>query len=214
MSSYFILGILFTVIFFISLGLFIYFKNDEKYVKSINNKFLLSIGKTYTKDELESALYNEYKKIIEAINNNDFNYLKDAVSDNVYNDILLKYKNNLERNNRVIYDDILKIDSEIINYKRDNNLEIVDVFVKYSCMESTVDILTNKDIDLKKKMIYTYIVTFVKDISNSEEIICPNCGYKEKISIRSKCIRCDSFILPKTKHWVYVKRKESSINVK
>ena len=95
-------------------------------------------------------------------------------------------------------------------------------WIKYSSVEYTKgikkDIIDNKEIatevivegDKDKQINHEFILTFVKDKTKTEDIVCPSCGYQTHMLTSSKCIRCDSEIVPKKMHWVLVDK--NSIN--
>lgn len=224
MNLYIIGIIIFSIVFIGCIFLLIYFIKDEKNLKEVSNQDLLSMGKFYTKADFEEKIFNQYAKILESTQYADYNFLKDAVSDQIYNQILLKIKQNQDLNQEDVITDIKKDSSKLIALYREKNLEIAKVLVRYSGIEYVKKNETkldenNQEIvneviiagDKSNPIYHEYILTFVKDKSDTESITCPNCGYHEQLLTSSKCIRCDLDMIPKTGHWVFVEKVNTNI---
>lgn len=222
---YIILIILFIIIFIGGLLGFLYLSKDEKNLKEVTTVQLSRLGKIYTKEEYENKMFDMYVNIISGIQNNDYNLLKDIVSDEEYNKILLEIKQNQEQNVKKMVDHINKGFSKLIEFKIVNDLEVSKLWVQYS---DTEYVLGNREIenedgskeikeivisgDKDKILYHEYILTFVKDRTSNEDIMCPSCGYKSNMLLRSYCPNCDTLIVPKKMHWVYVGKVSTNIN--
>lgn len=209
-TLYLVLMIVFIIATIVSIGLYIFFKLDENNIKVVSNKLFNKLNKTYTKQEFENTMYNQYINIEESKNNNDYALLKDIVSDKEYNNILLERKKEDENNIKIIHMNFQKGFSKLINYKVINNQEVASFWIKYSCLEN-ISSNINLNSNSIKPMEFEYIITYVKDNSSKEEIICPNCGQKIKILLNSKCSICDNTIVPKNGHWVYIGKEVPNI---
>ncbi len=225
MNIYIILIIIFSIIL-IGAGLvFFYFVLDERKVKEVDNELLVRLGKKYTKEQFENVLFERYTSIISGIQNDSYNFLRDAVSDEEYNKILMQIKQNNDHMQKEIVENIRKDFSKLISFKINNDLEVVKLWVSYTDSEYTmakrqvVDSDGNnvmQDVIIKgdknKEIRHEYILTFVKGRSNNEEILCPNCGYQTVLMLDSKCNRCGSVIVPKKLHWVLVDKKVTNLS--
>ena len=223
--TYIVLIVLFILVFICALMAFIYFLKDEKKILEIDTKTLQRYGKLYTKEEFENTMYNTYVDIINGIMNNDYSLLKDITSDEEYNKILNEIKLNKDQNIKKVVTNINKGFSKLIEFKIVNDLEICKLWIQYSDNEYT---LGNREVENEdgtkeikeivisgdpNKVLYNeYIVTFVKDRTNTEEIMCPGCGYKTNLLLRSTCPHCDTTVLPKKMHWVYIGKVSSNIS--
>ena len=203
----------------------LYLINDEKKLKEVDNKLLNKLGKLYTKEDYEKELFNRYKHIIEATNNQDYNFLRDAISDQEYNKVLLTIKNNIDNNINDVNKNIDKSFCKLISFKVNSDIEVSKLWVSYNSVMYTTqkrDVtledgnVTKEDVVIKgdknKKISHEYILTFVKGRSANEDIMCPNCGYHVNLLLNSKCSRCDSVIAPKKNHWVYVGKEVTNIS--
>ena len=106
---FYIVGIvIFVIVLLISTGLLIYFIKDERNLAEITTEQLMQFGKNYKKKDFENLLFEQYKNILSGINYENYSFLKDAVSDELYNQILLTAKTNREDQKESIITDIKK----------------------------------------------------------------------------------------------------------
>lgn len=230
---FYVVEIIFLIlVIIVCIFLLIYYIKDEKNFKEVSDNYLKEIGKSYSKSEFENKMFEIYVNIINGIKYSDYSFLKDAVSDKVYNQILLSIKENQDRQQSDEIKDIKKKFSKLISFQTINDLEIAKVWIKYSDIEykkstkATTNVVNsqfeeeviisgNKD----KVITHEYILTFVKEKTKTEEIICPSCAYQTNMLTSSNCINCGSEIIPKKMHWVYVEKvdmnnKEKKVTVK
>ena len=225
MNIYIILIIVCSIIIVITGLVFAYLLHDEKKLKEVDNELLVRLGKKYTKEEFEDRIFKQYVDILLGIQNESYNFLRDSVSDEEYNRILLTIKQNNDHLQKENVSNIKKVFSKLISYKINNDLEVVKVWIKYTDCEytSAKREVMNEDNELvlqemiikgdkNKTVEHEYILTFVKGRSNNEDVLCPNCGYHTNLLINSKCARCDSIIAPKRMHWVYVDKVVTNIS--
>lgn len=225
MNWYLIGMIAFAVVFIICIFLLIYFIKDEKKLKEVTSNQLMQLGKVYSKEEFENKMFEQYTNILSNITYENYSFLKDAVSDEEYNQILLTAKKNRENREEHIISNINKIFSKLIGFDIQNNLEIAKLWVRYSDIEYTKGIRKTVDENGKESLIeaivdgnkdkptvHEYILTFVKNRTETENIICPSCGYQSHILTTSNCVRCDSEIVPKKMHWVFVEKVTTNIS--
>lgn len=225
MNLYIIGIIIFSLVLIVSILLLIYFINDEKNIKEVDNDTLVRFGKVYTKKEIEDRLFKKYTNIFSNIQYENYSFLKDAVSDEIYNQILLKVKENREKNQENIITDIKEKFCHLIGFDQVNELEVAKLWVSYSCIEyiktnRTYSIDDNNQNDVEtiiqgskeNPIDHEYILTFVKDRSQNEDIVCPNCGYQMHILTSSHCERCDLEVVPKKQHWVFVGKVVTNIS--
>lgn len=225
MNIYIILIIVFSIVL-IGAGLvFIYFMLDERKVKEVDNELLVRLGKQYTKEQYENIMFERYISIVNGIQNDSYNFLRDAVSDEQYNSILAQIKQNNDHMQKEIVENIRKDFSKLISFKINNDLEVTKLWIRYSDNEYTMakrevenadgekemqDVIIKGD--KNKEISHEYILTFVKGRSNNENILCPNCGYQTALLLNARCDRCGSTILPKKMHWVLVDKKITNLS--
>lgn len=225
MNIYIVLIITFSIILVCSFLVFLYFMLDERKIKEVDNELLVRLGKKYTKEQFENIMFERYTSIINGIQNDSYNFLRDAVSDEEYNKILLQIKENNDHMQKEVVENIRKDFSKLISFKINNDLELAKIWISYTDSEYTVakreienadgdrvmqDVIIKGDKNKENK--HEYILTFVKGRSNNEDILCPNCGYQTVLMLDSKCDRCGSVIVPKKMHWVLVDKKVTNLS--
>ena len=225
MNTYILLIILLVIVIIVSVLILLYLLYDEKKLKEVSNELLEKLGKKYTKEEYEEEMFNKYIEIISSIENQNYTFLRDMVSDEEYNKILLKIKTNTENNIIEKTENIKKGFSKLISFRVNNELEVSKLWVQYTDNEYTLgkrevtqedgtssveEVVIKGDKD--KQVYHEEIITFVKGRSNNEDILCPNCGYHTKLVDTPKCVRCDAVIAPKKMHWVYVNKVATNIS--
>lgn len=221
----YILGIIiFVIILIIAIFLLIYFIKDENKLAEVTTKELINYGKKYTKQEFEDRLFNQYKNILENIQYENYSFLRDAVADDIYNQILLNVKQNREQSYIDVISDINKEFSKLISFNIINDIEVAKLWIKYRSIEYTKvlkktydennnEIITEEIVKgTKEPKTNEYIITFIKNKTESEDITCPNCGFETDILISNKCIKCDQEVVPKKMHWVYLDKE--LVNIK
>ncbi len=225
MNIYILLIIVLIIIIICSVLALLYLLYDEKNIKEVSNELLTKLGKKYTKEEYENEMFNKYIDILSGIQNENYDFLRDMVSDDEYNKMLARIKNNIDNNQTEMITNIKKGFSKLISFKVNNEYEVSKLWVQYTANEYTlakrenIDDKDNKSIDevvisgdKNKEVYHEEIITFVKGRANNEDILCPNCGYHTTLVDTSKCIRCDSLIAPKKMHWVFVNRVSTNIS--
>lgn len=224
--NFYIIGIvLFAFVFIGSIFLLIYYIMDEKKLVEVTNERLKKLGKDYSKEEFENKMFEQYVNILSNIAYEDYSFLKDAVSDEEYNRILLIAKRNRETNEKMVINNIKKEFSKLIGFDVINDLEIAKLWVRYSCVEYVTGMRKEVDENGQEQVVetvvsgdknssknYEYILTYVKNKSQTENIVCPSCGFQSHILTNSNCIRCEAEIIPKKMHWVFVEKISTNIS--
>lgn len=224
--NFYIIGIIiFAIIFIICLFLLLFYIKDEKRLKEVSDNDLVKLGKTYTKNEFEEKLFNQYVNILESIQYSNYSFLKDIVSDEIYNQILLDIKKEQDNNEKNVVTNIKKEFSKLIDFTVLNDLEIAKLWVRYSNIEYVKGIrkiMDENNNEIESEVVirgskdnyinHEYILTFVKNRTQTEDIVCPSCGYQTHMLTSSKCLRCDSEIVPKKMHWVFLDKVTTNIS--
>lgn len=225
MNKYILLIILLIIVIIVSVLILLYLLYDEKKLKEVSNELLSKLGKKYTKEEFENEMFNKYSEIVLGICNENYNFLRDMVSDEEYNNILMKNKTVKDNNQKEVITNIKKGFSKLISFRINNELEVAKLWIQYTDNEYT---LGNREVqdeegntsveqvvikgDKDKEIYHEEIITYVKGRANNEDILCPNCGYHTVLLDTPKCIKCDSIIAPKKNHWVFVNRVATNIS--
>ena len=225
MNTYIILIIVFAIIIVLAGLALAYFLYDEKKLKEVDPELLVKLGKRYTKEEFETTMFNRYIEIVESIQNENYNLLRDVVADEEYNKILLKIKENKDRQQREMCTNFKKGFSKLVSFRINSDVEVAKLWIQYTdneYIEADREVVDDKGEthiektiikgDKKKDVYHEYILTFVKGRTNNEDILCPNCGNLTKIALNNRCLKCDSVIAPKKMHWVYVDKVVTNIS--
>lgn len=224
--NFYIIGIvIFALIFIGCIVLLVYFLKDEKKLAEVTTEKLSSLGKTYSKEEFENKMFQQYVNILSNIAYENYSFLKDSVSDDMYNQILLDAKRRRDSKETNVISNIEKDFCRLISFEIIGDLEIAKLWVRYSNIEYVTamrknfdekgnEVLTETVIegDKDKPVTYEYILTYVKNRTDSENVVCPSCGYQEHILTASNCIRCELEIIPKKMHWVFVEKVSTNIS--
>lgn len=217
MNLYVLAILIFSIILILSIFAYIYLLRNEKKPKEVSSFTLTALGKSYTKQQFENTMFEQYKNILISKEDENYTLLKDIVSDDIYNQILLQKKEDKVKQTKHIVSNINKKFCKLINFYHENNLEIARLWISYSSIEYVKGIqkVVNEDGveeeiekiifgSKEKSSNHEYLITFVKNESETEAIICPGCGFKMNILTSSHCSKCDMEILPKKMHWVYI----------
>lgn len=222
----YIVGIVFFVLVIIgSIFFFIYLKKDENSIAEISNSVLVKYNKTYKKRDFEQTVFSIYSNIMLNVNYQDYNFLKDAVSDEIYNKILMDIKTSKDKKEQNIVDKIEKNFCKLVDFDVVGDVEVAKFWIKYTALEYTTTlrnkltedgrtILLEEVIKGSKERPKTneFLITFVKNYANNENIVCAECGNNIDILTSSICSRCGAEILSKKMHWVYTGRREFNSN--
>lgn len=205
---YLVLIIIFSIILVGTIGALVYFKLDEKKLAEVTEDTLIRFGKTYGKVEFENALFQQYINILDGIQYENYSFLKDAVSDNIYNQVLENAKINRQKGCIDVISNVNKYFSKLIGFDKKGDLEVAKLWIKYSSVEFVKDREGNiVGGDSNSSLEHEYLLTFVRNRTRSEDVVCPGCGTQSHILLKSNCYRCDTVIVPKTLHWTFVHKE-------
>ena len=212
-----VLALVIIVCAFILIGLS---KEENKYME-VSNKYLKNIGKDYTKDEFASWAFTFYNQIILSIQHENYNYLRDVLADELYNNYLIGIKNAKSRNIQNVVEDIKPTFSKLVSLVVKDDIEIAKVWLKLSYIEYTKDISPiseeNQDSIPKERIIAgskdrriekEYMITLVKGRTEKESVACPNCGFITNIVSQNTCSRCGANVVNRRYHWVMIGKEE------
>ena len=192
-------------------------KPENEYME-VSNKYLKNIGKDYTKDQFASWAFQFYNQIILSVQHENYEYLRDVLADDLYNNYLISIKNAKDRNVKNIVEDMKPIFTKLVSLVIKDDLEIAKVWVKVSYLEYTMDItpsteenpikdriiMGSKDHKLEKE----YMLTLVKGRTEKESVACPNCGFVTHIVSQNTCSRCGAVVVNRRYHWVLIGKEE------
>lgn len=134
----YIIGIIvFSLILITSIVLLIYFTKDEKKLKEVSNEDLIRMNKIYSKKDMEDKIFEQYNNILLGIEYDNYAFLKDAISDNLYNELLYDMKQQQDKKQKKVVKNIRKEFCRLISIRYVDNLEVAKFWVRYSNIEYT-----------------------------------------------------------------------------
>lgn len=196
-------------------------KQENEYME-VSNKYLKNIGKDYTKDQFASWAFQFYNQIILSVQHENYEYLRDVLADDLYNNYLISIKNAKDRNVKNIVEDMKPIFTKLVSLVIKDDLEIAKVWVKVSYLEYTMDITpSTEENPIKDRIIMgsknhklekEYMLTLVKGRTEKESVACPNCGFITHIVSQNTCSRCGAVVVNRRYHWVLIGKEEIRTN--
>ena len=222
MMTFFIVGFIILILVivvcaFILVGL----SKEENQYMEVSNKYLKNIGKDYTKDDFASWAFQFYNQVIISVQNENYDYLRDVLADQLYNNYLVGIKNAKSRNIQNIVENMKMEFSKLVSLVVKDDLEIAKVWMRVSYIEYTKDVSPiseeNKNIISGERIIAgsknhrcekEYMLTLVKGRTEKESVVCPNCGFVTRIVSQSTCIRCGANVVNSKYHWVMIGKEE------
>ena len=220
--TWFIVGIV--VLLLIILGCLLWIvkltKQEKEYME-VSNQYLKDIGKSYTKEEFSMTIFEMYRNIIQAVQEENYLYLRESLSDEIYNNYLMAIKNSKERHAKTIVEDMNPIFSKLISLAVKDNVEVAKVWLKVSYHEYVIDTTPPKPEEMgmrkgsrvisgsKTKLLEKeYILTLVKTRTEKESVVCANCGYVTNVVTKNACVGCGANIVSRHYHWVMIAKEE------
>lgn len=217
--------VLFTIVIIICIILLIHLSKQEGQFMEVSNRYLKDIGKSYTKDTYAMAIYELYRDIIESVQNENYEFLRDVLADEIYNSYLLGIKLSKDRQVKNIVSDMKPIFTRLISLVLKDNVEVAKVWIRVSYIEYALDTtpLTEEQRQVVKgdrivggsktrRLEREYILTLVKTHTPKESIACPSCGYVTNVILRNQCARCGISIVNRRFHWVVIAKEEKPLS--
>ena len=153
-------------------------KKDDNIDQVIDHSELIKkFFPSMTEDEILDILYNNYLVVKKAVMDFDYKTLKAYCTDDLYE----AYKSDLDMlksngQKRILTDYNLKFYT-IRDIRKENNIIIIDMYLRISFRDYVINEVTEEIIRGKKGVINNnqFILTFVAEDSLNESL-CPNCG--------------------------------------
>lgn len=226
MMTLFIGGIIFLgIVIVICIILLIRLSKNETLFMEVSNQYLKDIGKDYTRDQYAMAIFELYRDVIEAVQTENYEYLRDVLSDDIYNNYLLGIKVSKERQIKNVVKDMNPVFAKLIQFVQKDNVEIAKVWLRVSYIEYALDLspLTEEQKKVApperiaggsktKREEKEYLLTLVKNHTPKESVVCPSCGFVSKVITRSLCPRCGSNAVTRPFHWVITAKEEKALS--
>lgn len=204
------------IIILLILLLIVYIKNNKELkkimekekCKKLSNKEIKNIDENLDVNKFNEMSFQMYKTIQSAWMNFDLATIRNLVSDEIYNMYSMQLETLKVKNQQNIMNKISCIKSYISEILIENNIETVKSILKVTCYDYIINnngkvIRGNK----YKKNIYTYKITFERNLYNKNITNCPNCGKKININSSGKCNYCNSTIINKENNWIMTKKE-------
>lgn len=161
----------------------------------------------FDEEEFRKEAYELYKTIQTSWMNFDNETLKKCVTDELYNTYSAQLSTLKVKKQTNIMKDFKLLNSNIIGMEIKEKVVALTLKMKVECYDYVVDkegkTLRGND---KQKVIYEYVMTFNKGISDKPNK-CPNCNAPLENVNSSKCPYCDSNIINDSYDWVLAKKQ-------
>ena len=161
----------------------------------------------FDEDKFKEKAYELYQEIQVAWMDFDKDSIRKCVTDELYNTYSAQLSTLKIKNQKNIMKDFKLLNSSIIGMEIKEKMVSLTIKMKVECYDYVVDkegkTLRGND---KQKVIYEYVMTFNKGISNTPNK-CPNCNAPLDNVNSSKCPYCDSNIINESYDWVLAKKQ-------
>ena len=185
-------------------------KIKRERIKTLTIEEIHELDPTFNINEFKKFAYDVFLKVQEACMNYDYDTLRNLLTDELYNTIVMQLETLKKQGEKKITSDFMLDKFGVINISKSNKNKTVEVLVIVSYKEYTVN---SKDEllsgDKNKDYIVKYRLTFVKTI-DSHDNICPNCGKELEQLASNKCPYCNSVILANSYDYVMSKKNKVS----
>lgn len=226
MMGLFISGIvLFSLVIIVCIFLLVRLSHQESLFMEVSNRYLKDIGKSYHKDTYAMAVYELYRDIIDGVQKENYEFLRDVLSDEIYNNYLMGIKLSKDRQVKNVVADMKPTFSKLISLIVKDGTEVAKVWLRVSYIEYALDMTPLTEEQKKvvrgdrvvggsktKRLEKEYILTLVKTHTPKESVACPSCGYVTHVILRNHCIRCGANIVNRKYHWVLIGKEERALS--
>ncbi len=226
MVGFLIAGIvIFSIVIVVCVILLIRLSGKETLLMEVSNRYLKDIGKDYNKDTFAMAIYELYRDIIDGVQNERYEFLRDVLSDEIYNSYLRGIKLSKDHQVKNIVADMKPTFSRLVSLIIKGDMEVAKVWIRVSFLEYALDVtpLTEEQKQVVKgdrivggsktrRLEKEYILTLVKAHTPKESVACPSCGHVTHVVLRNQCTRCGSNIANRRYHWVMIGKEEKPLS--
>ncbi len=173
---------------------------DEEVIKQLGEKF--------NYEEFKQLVFDNYKKIQLAWQENTIEDVRDLLSDTIFNTYKTQLLTLSNKNQKNMMEDIKYQDAFITKIQKEGIKEEIEVSLIVTCRDYIINKDTNQVLRGDKNKInkYYYKLTFEKT-SDSDIKYCPNCGAKLPKGNSAKCEYCKSIIVKKTNNYILTDKK-------
>lgn len=226
MMTFFIGGIIVLVIVIIvSIIMIMNLSGKESQFMEVSDRYLKDIGKSYTKNDFANQIYELYRDVIEGVQKENYEFLRDVLSDEIYNGYLMGIKISKEHQVKNIVSDMKPVFARLVSLVVKDDMEIAKVWLRVSYIEYALDTtpLTEEQQKVVKgdrivggsktrRLEKEYMITLVKAHTPKESVACPACGFVSKVIVRNHCIRCGTTIVNRRFHWVIIAKEDRPLS--
>lgn len=226
MMGFFIGGIfVLVIVIIICIILLIRLSGEENNFMEVSDRYLKDIGKSYDKNTYAMTVYELYRDIIDGVQNENYEFLRDILSDDIYNNYLMGIKLSKERQIKNIVSDMKPVFAKLVSLIVKDDMEIAKVWLRVSYIEYALDMTPLTEEQRKvapgerivggsknRRLEKEYILTLVKAHTPKESVACPSCGFVSKVITRNHCIRCGAGIVNRRYHWVVIAKEDRPLS--
>ncbi len=226
MMSLFVIGIVILVIIIVvCVILLLRLSRQETLFMEVSDRYLTEIGKDYTRNEFAMTIFELYRDVIEAVQKENYEFLRDVLSNEIYNNYLLGIKVSKERQIKNVVEDMKPVFARLVQFVQKDSTEVAKVWLRVSYIEYALDLTPLTEEQQKvapkeriaggsktKREEKEYLLTLVKSHTPKESMVCPSCGYILKVITRCHCVRCGTNIVTRPFHWVITSKEDKALS--
>lgn len=225
MTLFTVLIIILIIVIVVCVVLLMRLSGQESQFMEVSDRYLKDIGKSYTKNKFAMTIYELYRDIIDGVQQENYEFLRDVLSDEIYNNYLIGIKLSKERQIKNVVSDMKPVFAKLVNLVVNGDTEIAKVWIRVSYIEYALDMTPLTEEQMKvvtgerivsgsktNRMEKEYILTLVKTHTPKESVVCPTCGYVSDVIIRNRCVRCGTDVVQRRFHWVIVGKEEKPLS--
>lgn len=182
------------------------------YRSEVVAKKIKEIDPLFDENEFLSWVKSMFVKMQNAWEKREWEPMRTFESDSLFEQHLSQIKEYIDKKQINQIDGIDVHYAELVSFNQDNEKDMLEVALNVSMVDYIKDENTNEVIKGNKetRIMNTYKMIFTrkkgvltqKEPDEPEEVICPNCGAKVKVTISGKCDYCQTVITTYSHGWI------------
>ncbi len=182
-------------------------KSNSSIYHDISLETLNEILPDETIENLKKIVYHKFIEIQEAWMNFDYDKLRELCTDELYNSYVSQLEVLKLKNGQNIMKYFTLENIKILDVRVDNEVIIVNVYMRIKFYDYVIDKKTNRAIrgSKNKRICNNYEMEFVRK-QNIENMRCPNCGAPITHNTSGECEYCGSTIVKSADDFVLSKK--------
>jgi len=132
MTLFTVLIIILIIVIVVCVVLLMRLSGQESQFMEVSDRYLKDIGKSYTKNKFAMTIYELYRDIIDGVQQENYEFLRDVLSDEIYNNYLIGIKLSKERQIKNVVSDMKPVFAKLVNLVVNGDTEIAKVWIRVS----------------------------------------------------------------------------------